>query len=213
MIKNRYQFLQSVLKHIETYEQSKDDDENLDMADFAQWLFIQTQTGTQHPNLERRQEAGLGELVSVMYRYAKMYSKKAMENTPLSSVDDFGYLINLWVYGEMTKTELIARNIHEKPTGMEIIKRLIKQGFLKQTDDPQDGRSQLVAITPTGSQILFPLLKRMEQVETIAKGNLNKQEISTLLHLLRKLHFFHNNIYNTEKSLDLDVIHEKYINK
>ena len=211
MIDNRYEFLQNLLGQVETYEKEKGAVEHWDISDFAQWLSIQTSTPKVAPP-KMGEEAGLGELVTSVYRYAKLYSKKAMEDTPLSSIDDFGYLINLFVHGEMTKTELIGRNIHEKPTGMEIIKRLLKQGFLSQSDDPQDGRSQLVNINETGRFVLFQLLNQMRKVETIAHGKLNQQEQAALLYLLRKLHVFHNNIYKTEKNIDLDLILEKYIN-
>lgn len=211
MIKNRYEFLQNILKKLEQYELETGIDESLDISDFAQWLFVETRKRSSQEISINERYTGLGELVNLMYRYAKLYTKKAMENTPLSSIDDFGYLINLWVYGAMTKTELIQRNIHEKPTGMEIIKRLLKQGFINQTNDPEDGRSHLVTITPEGTQLLLPLLSRMQRVETIAKGNLNEQETSTLLYLLRKLHVFHNNIYHSEKQLELETVFEKYI--
>lgn len=211
MIKNRYEFLQNILKKLEQYELEAETLDNLDISDFAQWLFIKTYKKPSQKVSTNERYTGLGELVNLMYRYAKLYTKKAMEDTPLSSIDDFGYLINLWVYGAMTKTELIQRNIHEKPTGMEIIKRLFKQGFISQMNDPEDGRSQLVNITPEGTQLLLPLLSRMQQVETIAKGNLNEQETSTLLYLLRKLHVFHNNIYHSEKQIELETVFEKYI--
>jgi MarR family transcriptional regulator, lower aerobic nicotinate degradation pathway regulator len=211
MIDNRYDFLQSLLKQVEIYENEKRQVEHLEMADFAQWLAIKTNSNIAQQT-QGGAEAGLGELVASMYRYAKLYSKKAMEGTPLSSTDDFGYLINLFVHGEMSKTDLIAHNIHEKPTGMEIIKRLIKQGFLSQLDDPTDGRSLLVNITDSGRQVLFQLLGQMRKVETIAQGKLNQQEQASLLYLLRKLHIFHNKIYKTEKNIDLDLILEKYIN-
>jgi hypothetical protein len=67
-----------------------------------------------------------------MFRFAKQYSKKALENTNLKTIDDFGFLSSLIVAESMTKTELINRHVLEITTGMEIIKRLHTLGFMEE---------------------------------------------------------------------------------
>lgn len=209
MTLNRYEFIIKLLKQVEIYDTHIDQKDKLSLSEFAKWLTVQTSLDSLHDSKNTIQ-AGLGQLVTSMYRYAKLYSKKAMEDTPLSGVDDFGYLITVFVNGEMTKSELIIRNVHEKPTGMEIIKRLIKQGLLAQYDDPKDGRSQLVNITESGKSVLLPLFGKMRQVEELAKGNLDDTELQVLLYLLNKLHGFHYEVFTHEKNIDLDKIKEKY---
>lgn len=219
---NRYDLLKQIVEQVEDYEKGKKSNEGFSLTDFAQFLSQKTQPTREE--VTRKHEpiafdsgqtvssdnSELGSLVSLMYRYVKIYAKRAMENSPLNNVDDFSYMIVLMVHGAMSKTELISHNAHEKTTGMEIIKRLTKLGFLGQTDDPTDGRSQLVNISATGQQILFPLLMEMKKVSTIANGNLTEGEIKTLIHLLHKLETFHKDILNHEKNVDLDGILKKY---
>jgi MarR family transcriptional regulator, lower aerobic nicotinate degradation pathway regulator len=219
---NRYDLLKQLIEQVEDYEKGKKASDNLHLTDFAQFLSQKTQaTPTEFTRLNEpivfnggeivsADNTELGTLVSLMYRYVKIYAKRAMENSPLNNVDDFSYLIILLAHGAMSKTELISHNAHEKTTGMEIIKRLTKLGFLAQTAAPTDGRSQFVSISAEGQQVLFPLLTEMRKVSTIANGNLTETELQTLIHLLHKLETFHKDVLNNEKTVDLNGILEKY---
>jgi MarR family transcriptional regulator, lower aerobic nicotinate degradation pathway regulator len=219
---NRYDLLKQIVEQVEDYEKGKKADEELNLTDFAQFLNKKIKpTPLQFTQLSEpivfnggeivsADNTELGTLVSLMYRYVKNYAKRAMENSPLNNVDDFSYLIILLARGAMSKTELISHNAHEKTTGMEIIKRLTKLGFLEQNAAPTDGRSQFVSISAEGQQVLFPLLTEMRKVSTIANGNLTETELQTLIHLLHKLETFHKDVLNHEKNVDLDGILEKY---
>src|ERR1700712_2605082 len=48
-----------------------------------------------------------------MNRYAKSYLKKALDGTPLQTAEDFTYLAILLTHEDLSKTELIGRNIQE----------------------------------------------------------------------------------------------------
>ena len=214
---NGYDLLRQILEQVEDYEKGKKTPDDLDLNDFANWLSAKTRP---MPTVEllvfdgdktvTTDNSELGQLVSLLYRYVKIYAKQAMENSALNNVDEFSYLIIPMVHGEMSKTELISHNVHEKTTGMEIIKRLTKLGFLEQNAAPNDGRSQLVRISDLGRQTLFPLLTEMRKVSTIANGNLTETELTTLIGLLKKLETFHKGILNHEKTVDLNGILDKY---
>ncbi len=219
---NRYDLLKQLVTQVEDFEKEGKVGNDLNLTDFAQFLSQKTQLMRNEPTrmhapivfdggeIVSSENTELGSLVSLMYRYVKIYAKRAMENSPLNNVDDFTYLIILMSHGTMTKTELISHNVHEKTTGMEIIKRLIKLGFLEQTAAPTDGRSQIVNISAAGQQVLFPLLIEMKKVSTIANGNLTNDELKTLIGLLHKLETFHKDILNSERTVDLNTILSKY---
>jgi MarR family transcriptional regulator, lower aerobic nicotinate degradation pathway regulator len=145
-----------------------------------------------------------------MYRYAKGYIKKALEASTLLTLDDFGYLAAVWQEGDLTKTQVIEKNIHEKNTGMEIIKRLIANNLLEQYDDLQDKRSKRLKITPLGQAELFKSFDGMLKVSQIIAGKLSSAERIQLFYLLSKLNDFHNPIFLNEKETSIDKILEKY---
>jgi MarR family transcriptional regulator, lower aerobic nicotinate degradation pathway regulator len=151
-------------------------------------------------------ESAIARHVSLLYRYAKHYIKKVLENSPLTSVDDFSYLAPLCFQSHLTKSELIAINIHEKTTGTEIIKRLIQRELIEEMPNPADGRSKILQITEKGRYVFFSIVQPMLTASEIIGGNLTMPEKETLLLLLAKLHRFHEPLFRDHREIPLDEL-------
>jgi DNA-binding MarR family transcriptional regulator len=63
-------------------------------------------------------------------------------------------------HGPMTPSELAARERIQRPTATRVIVRLVENGLVERTPDPRDGRSSLVAATPSGRALLAELRTR-----------------------------------------------------
>src|SRR5690606_22707698 len=103
-----------------------------DISGFTRWIAVnyQEEIVRSEPDWEgkangRSEESVINTLIVHMNRYAKNYSKSAIFGSEFSTQEDFIYLINLKAHGQMTKMELIKKNVHEKPAGMQTINRLI----------------------------------------------------------------------------------------
>lgn len=155
---------------------------------------------------ENRTATNVSILVSLLYRYAKMYSRKAMKESGLKSVDEFALLITLMTHDTISKQELIKEQVLEKTSGIEIVNRLIRQGFVEQFDGEKDRRSKLLKITPEGRREILQILPRMNQVSKIVVGNLTQTEQNLLTFLMRKLDHFHNDIFMNDKDAGLEDI-------
>lgn len=155
---------------------------------------------------ENRTATNVSILVSLLYRYAKMYSRKAMKESGLKSVDEFALLITLMTHDTISKQELIKEQVLEKTSGIEIVNRLIRQGFVDQFDGDKDRRSKLLRITPQGRNEILQILPRMNQVSKIVVGNLTQTEQNLLTFLMRKLDHFHNDIFMNDKDAGLEDI-------
>lgn len=142
-------------------------------------------------------------LVVLMYRYARHYVKKALKDSVLQTAEEFGYLITLMTHESLTKTELINTAVMEKTSGTEVIKRLLREGLIREFADPVDKRSVRVAVTPRGRAEITALLPVMGTVSKIVVGNLSESEINTLAYLLKKLDFFHNDLYMNQRNAGL----------
>ncbi|AZB29069.1 MarR family winged helix-turn-helix transcriptional regulator [Chryseobacterium balustinum] len=143
----------------------------------------------------RSPESVISTLLVHMNRYAKTYSKSAIAGSEFSTQEEFIYLINLKSFGEMSKTELIKKNIQDKPVGNLIITRLIKNEWVKQTDSKTDKRTKIIAITQKGLDALEKQMANIRNATKIVSGNLNEEEKYTLIELLHKLDHFHNPIF------------------
>ncbi|MER0440734.1 MarR family winged helix-turn-helix transcriptional regulator [Emticicia sp. W12TSBA100-4] len=208
-----YSILQKIIGDLESFE-AEQSSKNISMEDFVGFLNqkylgrILAPKPVEAPT--ENEENNIGQLVAFMYRYAKSYIKKALEESTILTLDDFGYLAAVWQYGNLTKTQVIEKNIHEKNTGMEIIKRLINNQLLEQRDDETDKRSKRLKITPLGQAELFKSFDGMLKVSKIISGKLSDTERLQLFYLLNKLHNFHNPIFLNEKETSVDKLLEKY---
>jgi DNA-binding MarR family transcriptional regulator len=145
-------------------------------------------------------------LIVLMNHYAKWYIKKVLRESHLQTPDEFSFLITLMTYDSLSKSELIAKQVMEKTSGSEIIRRLIKRGLIIESADENDKRSIRVSITKYGREEILRLLPQMSKVTKIIVGNLSAEEINTLSFLLKKLDYFHNEIYINKRGHPLSDI-------
>lgn len=196
-------------------------DSEAELADFSRWLQARTGAGgPAHPprrSVEREPSHPLetpasiiGKFVTFMYRYLRTYSRLALMNTPLISYDDFTYLATVFGRGPLSKTELITRNIHEKPTGTEIIRRLLAAGLVQEQPHATDRRSKLLTITGAGQRTLFEVFANMSQVSAMAAGNLEPAEQEQLAYLLAKLDAFHFPVFAAARPASLEEMRQKH---
>ena len=174
---------------------------------FKNWISTNNNTIVNEPNWEgkengRSAESVINTLIVHMNRYAKSYSKSAIVGSDFSTQEDFIYLINLKAFGEMSKMDLIKKNVHEKPVGMQIINRLINQGWIEQRNSKTDKRSKVISISETGLQALGNQMDKIRQATSIVTGNLSQNEKMELIRLLNKLDDFHQPIY--DRNIDTD---------
>lgn len=160
----------------------------------------------------RSPESVISTLLVHLNRYAKSYSKSAIANSDFHTQDEFSYLINLKAFGTMTKMELIKKNIHDKSSGILIINRLIKQGWIEQSDSEIDRRSKVLKITEEGKLALENQMGKIRNATQIVTGNLTQSEKMDLIRILDKLDKFHQPIFskNIENHKLIETVYKDY---
>ncbi|MEM6720325.1 MAG: winged helix DNA-binding protein [Bacteroidota bacterium] len=182
--------------------------DDLQPADFAKWLLTlhseESSKGILNmPVFEIDTEliAQIGRLG----RYGNSYLKMALSETPFVSIMDFPFCAMLQQYGPMGKSALIKLMVYEKSSGMEIIKRLLRLNLIEQKENPKDGRSKLLNVSPEGHKALQMAYKTAGVAAKIVSGPLTLQEKGILLNLLKKLDGFHEDVYHSGET-DLQKI-------
>ncbi len=140
-------------------------------------------------------ENEIAKQVIMLGRYSKHLIKKSLENHPDLVNEDFTYLFRLMDYPSLTKMQLIEKNAHEKQSGIEIIKRLVKNGLFVESPDKNDKRSTRISVTEKGKSVFSESMKDITMVSKIMCGQLNDEEKENLLYSLKKLNTFHHTIY------------------
>ena len=145
-------------------------------------------------------ENEIAKQVIMLGRYSKQLIRKSLENHPDLVNEDFTYLFRMMDYESLTKMQLIEKNAHEKQTGIEIIKRLVKNGLLAESPDENDKRSTRIAVTPKGKKVFLESMQDITVVSKIMCGQLNTKEKEALLSSLKKLNTFHHTVYSNFKN-------------
>ena len=204
-----YDLIHQLISLVEEFEKESQEKE-LSMVDFTGFLVNYVEKPNHHKITEDVRFGGnekeatalayqidnnIGRLFVYMSRYAKWYIKKALENTQLQSAEDFTCLAILLTHDSLLKGDLINRNIQEKTSGTEVIRRLIAAGLVRQWDDENDKRGKRISITQEGKQLLYIVFNDMNNVGKMITGDLTFSEKLTLQYILQKLELYHHDLH------------------
>lgn len=212
----KYKLLQELLPLMERFEKEQQGQE-VTLEAFVlwlneSWLIEKSNLHTNEGKLSSHEmyNIQLSAMVAYLFRYAKHYSKKALKDSTLTTIDDYVFLATLIQESGMTKSELIQRHLLEITSGTEILKRLLKQGLIEEQENQEDRRSKKLKITPKGMQVLAESQPGMQQAAEIVGGNLSKEEKLRVLQIGNRLKTFHDQIHENDKKSALSTILEKY---
>jgi MarR family transcriptional regulator, lower aerobic nicotinate degradation pathway regulator len=141
----------------------------------------------------RRPAMQAGYLISKLNQYLVLYTKPLMKKNGLHSIDDFGYLQIARFYSPVTKTHACEIMMQELTTGMDIMKRLLKHGFLYETVNTADKREKLLHLTEKGEQVLNNLQHDFIQLPDTL-GHLSETDRQLLVDWLTQLDGFHDEV-------------------
>lgn len=158
----------------------------------------QNLTGADDPDFEKfdgKQKSSMqgAYFVSRMNQYVSFYTKPIVKKYGLHSIDDFLYLQNVKFFANITKTKACELMLQEVTTGVDIIKRLLKNEFLIEEVNSTDKREKLLKISAKGEAVINSLYMDFFKIPDTL-GNLGEDERQTLLAWLHQLDKHHNDI-------------------
>ncbi len=152
-------------------------------------------------------EAYIARMLSLIYRYGRGYTKRALQVSPcLQSEEEYTYLLCLMNGEAMSKGELHLRNGLERTTGSEMIRRLQKHGLVEEEVDLVDKRQRLVRITPRGRTELAKIFPNLKLVAQIISAPLDERQKMFLKGVLVQLHKEHSKVVLNQKDETLQEI-------
>lgn len=200
-----YSHLKGLFDWAEKYENQLPEGQQWDDKSFADWFAIEVnKIEKADQTLSKKPQASLAMPVYFMYKYAVFYSRKVFKNSKIYSLDDFSFLASLLPDKKLKKADVIRKNIAEKSSGNEVLKRLLKQKLIKETNNPDDKRSKLLEITPEGFKEINAVRAQMYKMGELVDGDLSEEEKSIMHTMLSKLHKFHNPIFEANDELALN---------
>lgn len=206
-----YTLLKELVDAVQQFENEIDNPEEATLQQFGRFLAINQQTIVKDfeelpPEIDAMQEYQLNILINIMvvhlYRYAKAYSRQLQKLPDDISLEEFGYLASLQDSGSISQTKLIELNIHEKTSGIEIVRRLIKRELLESIDNPDDKRSKLIRLTQKGLEAINTFLPRMTGLAKVVVADLDFGQKLNLLGILEHLQRFHNPLFLDKEKME-----------
>lgn len=153
---------------------------------------------------DRNDTVRIAQNISYLHRYSKLYIKKILKGSLLQTVDEYTYLVTLFNEESLSKTEINNRNVIEKTSGNEIMRRLLKAKLIGERRDEEDRRRMRVFITDKGRAELKKVFPGLWKSATLLSGVLSPQEKGLFLQTSDKLCNFHKDIFVHFREEEID---------
>lgn len=190
---NTLNIVAEIIEHLRRFELEKGQ-EPKDIREFTLWLsqlIFQS-----HHHLESNQKGSdidmeLTFLLIMQSKHYKMYCKEALNNTEINSPDEYSFLYHLSLVDSFRKMELIHIHLLEAPSGIEVIKRLLRKEFIEEFDDKDDKRAKRVRITNKGRKETDKITPKMNSVYSKMTADMSLKEKLYAISLLKELNDYH----------------------
>jgi DNA-binding MarR family transcriptional regulator len=194
-MRNSLNIASELIDFLNRYEEEKGH-EPKDIKEFALWLnhFVFEQSHNKenyHNNSDIDTE--LTFLLIMQNKHYKMYCKDVLADSDINTPDEYSFLYHLCMADSFRKMELIHMHLLEAPSGIEVIKRLLKKGLIEEFDDEDDKRAKRVRITQKGREVTDSLTPKMTEVYSKMTADLSTNEKIHAISLLKELNDYHFN--------------------
>jgi DNA-binding MarR family transcriptional regulator len=200
-------------------EYQKQSSKKEDVLDFARWLQKNIRSENQPAPEEEIRDQYIHDKVSLekqiallwarLQRFTHLWSRKAVQDLPLHSTEEFGLLKVVELTGSIRKSDLVKYTLMESTTCFEMIKRLVRAAYLREETDPDDRRSRKVSLTQKGKELSAASEENMRLLSTLLIGDINKEEKKQLHAILERLDRFHSECYEEDRGDDLRSMLER----
>ena len=122
--------------------------------------------------------------VSLLFRREFIWALKQYERTP----EQWHILLALWsAERPLKQCELVQLTLKDKPTISRSIFRLERDGWVEKVSDAKDARVTVICLTEKSRSLKQEVFQKLEAHRDTLLKDFTKQELSTLMQLLKKL--------------------------
>jgi len=210
-MESKYKIIKQLIDLWEAYEKEEFEEHNL--LKFSEWMTEQikeksifnTKFETKYDqNLRSETELYLSKLepksqfqeyILRIARLEEFYIRKYLVDLPLNSRLEYLFLYTIEKISKARKTDLINIHLVEYTTGMDTIRRLVKNNFVKELPDTEDKRAKILMLTKEGYELLQKANSRMIEANNAFLACISPNKWKKTLPVLKEINEFHNNIY------------------
>ncbi|MEZ4920282.1 MAG: MarR family winged helix-turn-helix transcriptional regulator [Saprospiraceae bacterium] len=179
-----FTLLKETLVYIEAYQEENTSQK---IEDFTIWLnnkLFENQVTGEHAVHD---ELLIAFKLMYLNKKLKKQTKSILSESNVSSMDEYSFLLHLDYQDSFRKMEIVELHNLEAPTGIEIIKRLLKNQFIEEFPDQEDHRAKRIKITAKGVDELRALKPKVDLAFSKFTEALNLNEKIKISGMLDKL--------------------------
>jgi len=178
-----YTLIKELIEYAEEYQKKHSSKK---IEDFIIWLNnkLFTNKGKSHTTHD---ELLIAFKLMYLNKSLKKETKSVLSESNVSSIDEYSFLLHLDYQESFRKMEIVELHNLEAPTGIDIIKRLIKNKLVEEFPDEKDRRAKRIKITKNGISELKSIKPKIDFIFTKFTGPLNLNEKVQISGILDKL--------------------------
>lgn len=141
-----YTLLKELIGHIEEYQKKHASSK---IEDFIVWISNEL-FASDNQSHKSHDELLVAFKLMHLNKSLKKQTKSVLSESSLSSIDEYSFLLHLDYQESFRKMEIIELHNLEGPTGIDIIKRLVRNELIEEFPDEEDKRAKRIKITTKG---------------------------------------------------------------
>ncbi len=126
----------------------------------------------------------MAKIIGIVFKLNNTYMVIALKECGLGGLEEFLYLAAISNTPNIKKTEVIYSNFSELSSGLLIIERLNKKGFLTEQPDTEDKRSKRLVLSEAGDAVLKECYKEISFVNKLFFNEMPTDDIQLCIQLL-----------------------------
>jgi DNA-binding MarR family transcriptional regulator len=134
-------------------------------------------------------------LINRLHSMMKKVSKPILKKIGFAKDQEYGVLIQIYLLKNPNKKEVAQQLLLENSTTVEMIKRLVKRGFIREVLDSDDNRAMRLSLTDKGMQKLMESYEGMAKVHANFLDCLSNQQKKQLVKLLEEVEQFQSQTF------------------
>ncbi|MBC9909888.1 MarR family winged helix-turn-helix transcriptional regulator [Chitinophaga varians] len=156
--------------------------------------------GLTPPDLDTTFAKLIGRLANMQTTYSKM----ALQDLPGFELEWFYFLNTIYHLKEVKKIQVIQYNFAEQTTGIDILNKLKKLGYITERTDPEDKRAKLVSLTKAGEKILFKVYQLLHKPTLLMYSDIDHKDKQVVVNILRDTETQHQAILSNIRNKSID---------
>ena len=142
-------------------------------------------------------------LMKLMGRVTTMFvifAENHLKETGVDQLLEFQYLNTIQNMKQPKKTEVINDSFTELSSGLLLIDRLKKKGWVLEYNDKTDKRSKRLELTPTGIEALYNCYMKLEKLCSVFFKDMPADDVNLVLQLLTPVEIYHSKHWQKNKA-------------